>query len=146
VQRLEDPSKGVNYELLGERAGGRHRAVVIDQFSRMHWDEVNSHAAREEVVTQASQELHWLARAIEAPVIVFVRRKTRDVVQMSAQDLRSDGALVYDAEALVMIDPRTETATADLLVVKHRSGPTGPRLGVPWPPLPRTIYSRSRGV
>ncbi|GAA2930856.1 MULTISPECIES: DnaB-like helicase C-terminal domain-containing protein [Streptomyces] len=146
VWRLLDPSQGVNYEALGQRARGCHQAVIVDQFSRMHWDMIDSHAAREEVVTQASQDLHRMAKAISSPVIVCLRRKSRDIVQMCEQDLRSDGALVYDAEALVMVDPHSETATADLLVVKHRSGPTGPQHGAPWPVLPRTIYRRTSGA
>lgn len=123
--------------------GGPHRAVVIDGFSRLHWDAASSHDGREEVATDAGRGMLRLSRKLSGLVVVFLRRRTRDVVRMSVDDLRSDGALEYDTDALVMVDPHPATATADLLVVKHRNGPTGLRTGVPWPVLPRTVYRRA---
>jgi hypothetical protein len=117
--------------------------VIIDQFSRLHWDTATSHADREDVAREAGRKLLSIALRKKSPVITFIRRKTRDIVRMSVEDLRSDGALEYDTDVLVMVDPHPETATADLLVVKHRDGPTGLRTGVPWPVLPRTIYRRA---
>lgn len=117
--------------------------VIIDQFSRLHWDTVTSHADREDVAREAGQELLGVAAHHKCPVIVFLRRKTRGVVRMSLDDLRSDGALEYDADSLVMVDPRPDTATADLLVAKNRYGPTGLRADMPWPVLPRTVYRRA---
>ncbi|CAL9621411.1 hypothetical protein SUDANB6_05871 [Streptomyces sp. enrichment culture] len=113
--------------------------VIIDQFSRLHWDTVASHAEREDVAREADRMLLAVALHRMSPVIVFIRRRTRDIVRMSVDDLRSDGALEYNTDALVMVDPHRETATADLLVVKHRNGPTGLRTGAPWPVLPRTV-------
>lgn len=146
VHRVEDIAAAgpVPYADFGARAqAGDNGVVVIDQFSRLHWDAVTSHAAREDVATEASHDLLRMAKKIDRPAIVFTRRQSRNVARMSVDDLRSDGALEYDAQTLVMVDPHPETATADLLVVKHRNGPTGLLEGVSWPVLPRTVYRRS---
>jgi hypothetical protein len=146
VHRVADITQAgpVLYESFGERAQADGTgAIVIDQFSRLHWDAADSHAAREDIIGKASRDLHFLAKTLAVPVVVFIRRRTRDVVRMSVDDLRSDGALEYEAEALMMVDPHPETATADVLVVKHRNGPTGLRTALAWPVLPRTVYRRT---
>jgi replicative DNA helicase len=61
---------------------------------------------------------------------------------MSGDDLRSDGALEYHADAVLMVDPHPKNETADFLVLKHRNGPTGAFPGVHWPNLPRTAAYR----
>lgn len=48
-------------------------------------------------------------------------------------------ALVDVLPALLVVFGYEDTETADLLVVKHRGGPTGARPAVPWPALPRTV-------
>jgi hypothetical protein len=143
VRRLEEEAVSpVPYDRF-RTAAGPHQPILIDQFSRLYWDVSRSHASREEVVELAGRDMHSLSQQVSAPVVVFVRRRTRDVVQMSGNDLRSDGALEYEADAVVMIDPHPATSTADMLVVKHQNGPTGLFAGVPWPVLPRTVYRRN---
>ena len=144
VHRLEGaPNRPVvDYDTVTAFAG-QGQPVVVDQFDKLHWDTVKGHAPREEVVEGAGRKLHSLARKTCAPVVVFAKRRTRDVVRMSGDDLRSDGALEYHADAVVMVDPHPKNETADLLVLKHRTGPTGAFPGVHWPNLPRTAAYRN---
>lgn len=122
---------------------GAQQPVLIDQFDRLHWDTAKSHADREDVVSEAGRALHWLSWERQSPVIVFVKRRTRGIDRMSGDDLRSDGALEAAADAVLMVDPHPKTETADLLVLKHASGPTGAFPGVHWPALPRTAAYRN---
>jgi len=132
----------LDYDWIGTVAWSG-QPIIVDQFSQLHWDTVKGHAARETVVEEAGRKLHNLSRKTNAPVIVFTRRRTKDVVKMSGDDLRSDGALEYHADIVLMVDPHPRKDAADLLVVKHRNGPTGLFPGVHWPDLPRTANRRS---
>ena len=141
VHRLESSGGPIDYDRVTALAR-QGQPVIVDQFSQLHYDVVKTHVEREEVVVQAGRKLHSLARTTGAPVIVFTRRRTRGVVQMSGHDLRSDGGLEYLAEAVLLVEPHPRKETADLLVLKHRSGPTGAFPGVHWPNLPRTAAYR----
>lgn len=141
VLRLESAGGPIDYDVVKQRTGGS-QPVIIDQFSQLHWDTAKGHAAREQVVADVGRALHWLAWERQSPVVVFTRRRTKDVIRMSVDDLRSDGALEYHVDALLMVDPYPKKATADILVGKHRNGPTGHFPGVDWPDLPRTAYRR----
>lgn len=119
-----------------------NQPAIIDQFSRLYWEDGLGHVGREDIVREAGRKLLTLSTKTSGPIVVFLRRRTRDVGRMSSDDLRSDGALEYDADAVVMVDPDASTETADLLVVKNRNGPTGYMEDKPWPVLPRTVYRR----
>lgn len=141
VLRFEGSGDPVDYDKVTELAG-QGQPVVVDQFSQLHYDVVKTHAEREGVVTEAGRKLHVLARTTGAPVVVFTRRRTRGVDRMSAHDLRSDGALEHHADVLLMVDPHPRRDTADLVVIKNGSGPTGAFPGLHWPNLPRTAARR----
>lgn len=117
--------------------------VVVDQFHLFHWDAAKRHQDRTAAVAEAGRQLRTLAALAAAPVVVFTERRSRDGAAMSAQDLRSDGALSGEADMLLMVDPKYKKGTADLLVVENWQGPTGEFPGVAWPELPRTAARRS---
>lgn len=144
VHRLEGPVRRpvIDYDTVTAFAG-QGQPVLVDQFDRLHWDTADGHADRETVASAAGRSLHALARKTGAPVVVFVKRRTRGIVQMSGDDLRSDGALEDAVDVVLMVDPHPKTETADLLVLKHASGPTGAFPGVHWPALPRTAAYRN---
>lgn len=144
VHRLEGaPTRPVvDYDTVKAFTGAQ-QPVIVDQFDKLHWDTAKGHADREGVVWEAGHALHWLSWERQSPVVVFVKRRTRDVVRMSEDDLRSDAALGRAADTVLMVDPHPKTETADLLVLKHRTGPTGAFPGVHWPVLPRTAAYRN---
>lgn len=142
VYRLEAAAGPINYGVVEARTDG-YQPVLIDQFSKLHWDVAKSHADRADVVSDVGRHLHWLAGERQSPVVVFTRRRSKDVVKMSGDDLRSDVALEPHADVVLMVDPHPRRDTADLLVLKHRNGPTGLFPGVHWPDLPRTANRRS---
>jgi len=100
---------------------GRTGMIIIDQFSRLHWGKATTHAAREEVVAQAGQDLLMLALRASLPVLVLLRRTK--AAGLDIADLRSDGALEYDCNVLATVDLHHRTATATLNVTKSRFGP-----------------------
>lgn len=143
VHRLEGPPRSavIDYDTVTAFAG-QGQPVIVDQFHLLHWDTGRGHAAREPVVEEAGRQLLALSRKKSAPVVVFTRRRTKDVVRMSGDDLRSDGALEYHADVVLMVDPHPRRDTADFLITKHRNGPRGAFPGVHWPDLPRTAAYR----
>jgi hypothetical protein len=136
VSRDAELPDTVDYTSLAVK-GGRYGMVIVDQFSRLHWHSVSSHAQREEVVSCAGKDILELSRKASIPVLVVLRRKKDS--QLTIGDLRSDGALEYDADVVAMVDPDHRTASATLRVAKSRYGPTG-TWNVEWPVLPRTVY------
>ena len=139
VRRTHELSQDIDYTSLVSE-GAETGMVILDQFSRLHWGNVTSHDEREDVACRAGIQLLNLSRLAEIPVLVIVRRKKTP--HMTISDLRSDGALEYDCDALVMVDPDHTTGTATLNVVKNRRGPTGTAT-VEWEALPRTVHRRS---
>lgn len=143
VHRLEGAPRGaaVDYDTVTAFAG-QGQPVLVDQFDLLHWDTAKGHADREPIVEEAGRQLLALSRKKAAPVVVFTRRRTKDVERMSGDDLRSTGALEYHADTVLMVDPHPRRDTADFLILKHRNGPTGAFPGVHWPDLPRTAAYR----
>lgn len=143
--RRQDPAEltqAVDYKSLATKGDGTG-LVIVDQFSRLHWDSVTTHVDREDIVATAGRELLALALHVGIPVLVLVRRKGKGP-DMSVADLRSDGALEYDSDIFAMADPDHTTGTAALHVIKDRSGPSPTTTVVDWPLLPRTVYRGAR--
>lgn len=138
----DDLPEAVDYENIATKGDGTGM-VIVDQFSRLHWGSVTTHAAREEVVSEAGRQLLTLALQADIPVLALLRR--RKGPNMSVDDLRSDGALEYDSDVIAMADPDYTTGKATLHVIKDRSGPAPTTAVVDWPVLPRTIYRRKDG-
>ena len=92
--------------------------------------------SRVQEVSQISQELKNMARELEAPVIALsqlsrrVEERQDRMPQLS--DLRDSGSIEQDADVVMFIhrpdmyDPdHPEQGTAQIIVAKHRNGPTG---------------------
>jgi replicative DNA helicase len=86
-------------------------------------------------VTEISRSLKALAREIEVPVLAL-SQLSRAVEQRGGKprlsDLRDSGSIEQDADVVMFIhredkrDPNSErTNIAEILVEKHRNGPTG---------------------
>jgi replicative DNA helicase len=93
--------------------------------------------SRQEEISGISRSLKALARELQIPVIVL-SQLSRAVEQRGGSkrpllsDLRDSGAIEQDADLVLFIyrqemyDPTPETeGTAEILIAKHRNGPTG---------------------
>jgi len=112
--------------------------IVIDYLQLMQGGYRRSESRQQEVA-DISRGLKQLARDLKVPVIALsqLSRKTEEKGRSDARpqlsDLRESGALEQDADLVAMIyregyykrdDPELEKK-AELIVAKHRNGPTG---------------------
>lgn len=114
---------------------GQLSLVVVDYLQLMHSPRKVENRVQE--VAEISRGLKILAKELEVPVIA-VSQLSRQLEQGGTPrkprlaDLRESGALEQDADMVMFIhreevyDPETERkGEADLLLEKHRNGPTG---------------------
>ncbi len=107
--------------------------IFVDYLQLLHAD---SREGRTQEVSQISQGLKNIARELEVPVIALSQLsraiESRQNRRPQLSDLRESGSIEQDADVVMFID-REETynpdtdrkGVADLLVSKHRNGPTG---------------------
>lgn len=107
--------------------------IYVDYLQLMH---ATSKEGRTQEVQEISQGLKNLAREIEVPVVALsqlnraIESRTSRRPQLS--DLRDSGSIEQDADVVMFIDredsynPDTDRkGVADIVVAKHRNGPTG---------------------
>lgn len=113
--------------------------VVIDYMQLMHSRNLEN---RVQEVSEISMGMKTLARELNVPVLVLsqlsraVESRADRIPQLS--DLRDSGSIEQDADVVIFIhreeqyNPDTERkGAADIIVSKHRNGPTG-RYEVAW--------------
>ena len=113
---------------------GKLGMIVIDYLQLMTGR--SSAENRQVEVSELSRGLKILARELETPVVALSQLSRN--LEMRADkrpmlaDLRESGSLEQDADVVMFIyreeiyDPKPENAgQADIIVAKHRSGPTG---------------------
>ncbi len=134
-----EPSPYLTTEQLRTRAysflARHHRLglVVVDYLQLMS---SGGRGNKVQEVTEISRALKGLARELNVPVLALsqlsrsVESRERKVPQLS--DLRESGAIEQDADAVIAVyrddyyDEETDRPNlADLIVLKHRNGPTG---------------------
>jgi replicative DNA helicase len=128
-----------NLSVLEARAKARriqaeHRLdlVVIDYLQLMQgrWRAEN----RQQEISEISRSLKALAKELNVPVVALsqlsraVEARGEGLPRLS--DLRESGALEQDADLIMFLarkesTPETEIGTTDLVIGKHRNGPTG---------------------
>jgi replicative DNA helicase len=107
--------------------------IFVDYLQLIHG---SSKEGRTQEVSEISQGLKNIAREINVPVVVISQLsravESRQSRRPQLSDLRDSGSIEQDADVVMFIDreeqynPDTERkGVADLIVAKHRNGPTG---------------------
>ena len=113
--------------------------IIVDYMQLMQPSDATSKHKMEnrvQVIDEISRNLKLLARELNIPILVLaqlsraVENRQSKVPQLS--DLRESGGIENNADIVMFIyrdevyDPTTERrGVADIIVAKHRNGPTG---------------------
>lgn len=110
------------------------RFVIID-YAQLVTGEGRSNESREREVASISRTCKLIAKQLEVAVILVAQvnrgPEQRQDKKPMPSDLRESGALEADADNIIfthrpsMYDPDDRPGEADLILAKHRNGPTG---------------------
>jgi replicative DNA helicase len=107
--------------------------VIIDYLQLMDADD-NRSQNREQEIAKISRSLKIMARELKIPVMAISQLsrapEKRNVARPQLSDLRESGAIEQDADVVLFIFRDKEESghlgnTAELIIAKHRNGPTG---------------------
>ncbi|WP_226487601.1 replicative DNA helicase [Streptomyces parvulus] len=118
------------------RETGRAPLVVVDYLQLMQTDQRNPRQSTYDRVTEISRELKILASDTGAVILALAQLnrgpEQRPDKRPAVSDLRDSGALEQDADAIILLhredyyEPESgRSGETDLIVAKHRNGPTG---------------------
>jgi replicative DNA helicase len=110
--------------------------IFIDYLQLMSNTSSGSFANRVQEISEISRSLKQIAREVHVPVIALSQLsravESRPDKQPQLSDLRESGAIEQDADAVLMLyredyyEPDTDRkGLTDILIRKHRNGPTG---------------------
>lgn len=107
--------------------------VIIDYLQLIEPDEKG--VPREQQIAQISRRLKFLAKELRVPVIALAQLnrgvELREDKRPRLADLRESGSIEQDADMVMFLhrpdayDPEDRPGEAEIIVAKHRSGPTG---------------------
>ena len=121
---------------------GKLDLIVVDYLQLMTVKEKKRNSSRQQEVADISRGMKVIAKELEVPVILL-SQMSRDVekreelgkdgnavVEPKLSDLRESGAIEQDADVVMFIhrpkdSPDEEIKNVQLIVAKHRNGPTG---------------------
>src|SRR5262245_2455635 len=109
------------------------RMVIIDYLQLIEPED--KRAPREQQIAGITRRLKFLAKELSVPVVALAQLnrgvELRDDKRPRLADLRESGAIEQDADIVMflhrpeMYDPEDHPGEAEVIVAKHRNGPTG---------------------
>jgi replicative DNA helicase len=120
---------------IARRLKRRHNVglLIIDYLQLVEPDD--RRAPREQQIAQITRRLKQLSKELAIPVLALAQLnrgvELREDKRPRLADLRESGAIEQDADLVMFLhrpdayDPEDRPGTAELLIAKHRSGPTG---------------------
>lgn len=107
--------------------------IIIDYLQLIEPDDKN--IPREQQIAQITRKLKFIAKELDCPLIALAQLnrgvELREDKRPKLADLRESGAIEQDADMVMFLhrpdayDPEDRPGEADIIVAKHRSGPTG---------------------
>ncbi len=109
--------------------------IVVDYLQLMQFS--RRIESKQQEVAEISRSLKAIARELEVPVIALSQLsravESRNEKRPQLSDLRDSGAIEQDADLVVLLyrsgyyesSPEENDTSADIIVAKHRNGPTG---------------------
>lgn len=107
--------------------------IIIDYLQLIEPED--KRAPREQQISLITRRLKFLAKEIQVPVIALAQLnrgvELREDKRPRLADLRESGAIEQDADIVMFLhrpdayDPEDQPGKAEIVVAKHRSGPTG---------------------
>jgi replicative DNA helicase len=107
--------------------------VIVDYLQLLEPDD--KRAPREQQIAGITRRLKFLAKELQIPVIALAQLnrgvELREDKRPKLADLRESGAIEQDADIVMflhrpeMYNPEDRPGEAEIVVAKHRSGPTG---------------------
>lgn len=107
--------------------------IIIDYLQLVEPED--KRAPREQQISAISRRLKFMAKELDVPVIALSQLnrgvELREDKRPRLSDLRESGAIEQDADLIMFLhrpeqyDPEDRKGEADLIIAKHRSGPTG---------------------
>src|SRR6266478_2137148 len=111
-----------------------HIALVVIDYLQLIEPE-DKRAPREQQIAQITRRLKFLAKELAVPVVALAQLnrgvELRDDKRPRLADLRESGAIEQDADIVMflhrpeMYDAADQPGLAEVIVAKHRNGPTG---------------------
>lgn len=107
--------------------------IIIDYLQLVEPEE--KHIPREQQIASISRRLKFLAKELRVPVIALSQLnrgvELREDKRPRLADLRESGSIEQDADKVMFLhrpdayDPNDRPGEAEVVIAKHRSGPTG---------------------